>query len=85
MNIMFQRVKIFKKPVLTSKYIGRQTLLSFLFREKFSTKIFPSSNVRQKVVDKLTKVSKIDFGIDCFTAAFSRFFCQKRQSHPKGG
>ena len=41
MNIMFQRVKIFKKPVLTLKYNGRQTLLSFLLRTKTVKNLVP--------------------------------------------
>ena len=38
-------------------------------------------NLGQKVEDKFTKLSKIDFSIECFTADFFlRFFTKKRQN-----
>ena len=37
-------------------------------------------NLGQKVGDKLTKLSKIGFSIERFTADFLRFFTKKRQN-----
>ena len=37
-------------------------------------------NLEQKVADKFTKLSKIDFSMDCFTADFLRRFTKKRQN-----
>ena len=37
-------------------------------------------NLGQKVVDKLTKLSKIGFSMECFTAGFLHFFTKKRQN-----
>ena len=33
--------------------------------------LFCHYNIRQKVVDKFTKLSKIGFAMECFTADFS--------------
>ena len=37
-------------------------------------------NLRQKVVDKFTKLSKIGFIMKCFTAGFLQFFTEKCQN-----
>ena len=37
-------------------------------------------NLGQKVGDKLTKLSKIGFSTEFFTAEFLRFFTKKRQN-----
>ena len=37
-------------------------------------------NLGQKVGDKFTKLSKIGFSMECFTADFYRFFTKKRQN-----
>ena len=37
-------------------------------------------NLGQKIGDKLTKLSKIGFSMECFTADFLRFFTEKRQN-----
>ena len=37
-------------------------------------------NLGQKVRDKLTKLSKIGFSMECFTADFLRFFTKKCQN-----
>ena len=37
-------------------------------------------NLEQRVGDKLTKLSKIGFSMDCFTVDFLRFFTGKRQN-----
>ena len=37
-------------------------------------------NLGKKVGDKFTKLSKIGFSIDCFTAAFLLLFTEKRQN-----
>ena len=37
-------------------------------------------NLRQKVEDKFTKLSKIGFSTECFTADFLQFFTKKRQN-----
>ena len=37
-------------------------------------------NLGQKVGDKLTKLSKIGFSIERFTADFLQFFTKKRQN-----
>ena len=37
-------------------------------------------NLGQKVVDKLTKLSKIGFSMECFTDGFLRFFVSLWQS-----
>ena len=37
-------------------------------------------NLGQKVGDKFTKLSKIRFSMECFTADFLQFFTKKRQN-----
>ena len=37
-------------------------------------------NLGQKFGDKLTKLNKIGFSMECFTADFFRFFPEKRQN-----
>ena len=37
-------------------------------------------NLGQKVEDKFTKLSKIGFSTECFTADFLQFFTKKRQN-----
>ena len=37
-------------------------------------------DLRQKVGDKFTKLSKIGFSMECFTAIFLRFFTEKYQN-----
>ena len=37
-------------------------------------------NLGQRVGDKVTKLSKIGFSMECFTADFLRFFTEKRQN-----
>ena len=37
-------------------------------------------NLRQKVGDKFTELSKIGFSMGCFTADFLQFFAKKRQN-----
>ena len=39
-----------------------------------------SYNLGQKVGDKSTKLSKIGFSMECFTADFLQFFNKKRQN-----
>ena len=43
-----------------------------------------SYNLGQKVWDKLTKLSKTGFPMECFTADFLQLFPQKRQNLPFG-
>ena len=48
-----------------------------------TSKIVPTSqvyNLEQRVGDKLTKLSKIHFSMECFTADFLGFFTKKRQN-----
>ena len=46
---------------------------SFLF-------LYTAYNLRQKVREKLTKLSKIRFSMECFTADFWQIFTKKRQN-----
>ena len=39
-----------------------------------------TNNFGQKVGDKLTKLSKIGFSMECFTAGFLRFFTKTSQN-----
>ena len=41
-------------------------------------------NLGQKVGDKFTELSKIDFSMECFTADPLQFFTKKRHSLPFG-
>ena len=41
---------------------------------------FRSYNLGQKVGDKFTKLNKIGFSMECFTADFLQFFTEKRQN-----
>ena len=43
-------------------------------------KFVPSDNLGQKVGDKVTKLSKIGFSMECFTTDFLQFFTEKRQN-----
>ena len=42
------------------------------------------SNLGQRVVDMFTKLSKIGFSMECFTAGFLRFFTRKGQNFTFG-
>ena len=44
-----------------------------------------SYNLVPKVADKFTKLSKIGFSMDCFTADFLRLFTEKCQNLALGG
>ena len=50
--------------------------------QQTSDEIFriPTCNLGQGVGDKLTKLSKIGFSMECFTADFLQFFNKKRQN-----
>ena len=50
----------------------------FLHRKSFI--IFPIYNLGQKAGDKWTKISKVGFSMECFTADFLRFFTKKCQN-----
>ena len=52
------------------------TLIKFSLCIKFQK----NYNVGQKVVDKFTKLSKIDFSMEYFTVDFLQFFGKKRQN-----
>ena len=53
----------------------------FLFTENHvSLRIDLIDNLGQKVRDKLTKLSKIGFSMECFTADFLQFFYKKCQN-----
>ena len=46
----------------------------------YKQKSVSSENFRQKVGDKLTKLSKIGFSMEWFTADFLQFFTKKSQN-----
>ena len=39
--------------------------------------LFPQTTLSAKIVEKFTKVSKIGFSVECFTAGFFAYFYQK--------
>ena len=51
----------------------------FIFKEVL-VKCFSNYNLEQKVGDKLTKLSKIGFSMECSTADFLRSFTKKSQN-----
>ena len=46
----------------------------------FNKQNYQKHNLGQKVRDKLTKLSKIGFSMECFTADFLRFFTKTPQN-----
>ena len=60
----------------------RQTCVTLLCNANtiFFFKLDYLYNLGQKDVAKLTKLSKIEFSMECFTADFFARFCQKRQA-----
>ena len=53
---------------------------AFEFSRRCILNVVKKYNLGQNVGDILTKVSKIDFSMECFTADFLPFFTKKRQN-----
>ena len=53
----------------------------FFFKKKLLHRcLIGSYNLGQKSADKLTKLSKIGFSMECFTADFLPFYTKKREN-----
>ena len=70
-------LKLYKgKRIIIIAIEDEFTLIKFSLCIKFQK----NYNVGQKVGDKFTKLSKIDFSMECFTVDFLQFFAKKRQN-----